>query len=566
MGASVLIIDAEEEFANQLADALREQGAEVQISADGKAGLDAARINIPEAIVLCVELPRMSGYSICAKLKKDPTLKSVPLVITSAEATQETFDHHKKLKTRAEEYLKKPFEPAALVEVLSGHIGLGGDELPDLPIAEELAVEGEAPQTITDQEAFGTDGPFDGLSAPVSPPPLPGPHSDDLGSGAGLIDAPELEELDDEARTMVGTMPIMAQVQSLEAQVRELEEALEAARGERDEAIASTANLSATPSQVPTAASGREVLALKKELNKKERDLLELKDDLHKKDRQLLEARDEQMELEGKVLAAQEEAEGLQQAKAEVERQLSDTQGALEGVRADLSQAQSTAEELTRRLEEAERQAAERLQDAEGRAAELEGKLTEATRRGDQLQSELDARTQRVGQLEQEAADKASELERLGGELQEKTSEIDSLSGQNRALGSEVTRLGNELSASTAESDSLREQLSAAHADMSAAEERIGALENERSSAISALEETRQALSTAQHELEASAQREARSQEVRAKARQALEIAAALLGQEHPEQDDMDIDVDIPVDEPEIEVEAGQIEGEEASM
>src|SRR5262245_39022522 len=118
MAGSVLIIDAEEDFANQLADTLRDEGIEPVLTGDGKVGLDLARINVPQAIVLCVELPRMSGYSICAKLKKDTALKNVALIITSAEATPETFEHHKKLKTRAEEYLKKPFAPAQLVRVL----------------------------------------------------------------------------------------------------------------------------------------------------------------------------------------------------------------------------------------------------------------------------------------------------------------------------------------------------------------------------------------------------------------------------------------------------------------
>src|SRR5436305_1569332 len=108
MPGNVLIIDAEEGFAGQLAASLRDHGLESQLTGDGKVGMDLAKAHEPQAIVLCVELPRMSGYSICAKLKKDAQLKSIPLIITSAEATPETFEHHKKLKTRAEEYLKKP--------------------------------------------------------------------------------------------------------------------------------------------------------------------------------------------------------------------------------------------------------------------------------------------------------------------------------------------------------------------------------------------------------------------------------------------------------------------------
>src|SRR5688572_1613902 len=66
----------------------------------------------------------MSGYSICNKLKKDNDLKGIPLIITSKEATPETFAQHKKLKTRAEDYLIKPFSDAELIEKIGALIPL----------------------------------------------------------------------------------------------------------------------------------------------------------------------------------------------------------------------------------------------------------------------------------------------------------------------------------------------------------------------------------------------------------------------------------------------------------
>src|SRR5688500_14737470 len=156
---SVLIIDADDGFSNDLVSVLNARGLDVQVTPDGKAGLDLARINIPDAIVLCVELPRMSGYSICAKLKKDTTLKTVPLIITSAEATQETFEHHKKLKTRAEEYMKKPFAPEELVHVLASYVSMSNGNTAELAaVSEELAMDDEVePQTLKDEEVFAAD-------------------------------------------------------------------------------------------------------------------------------------------------------------------------------------------------------------------------------------------------------------------------------------------------------------------------------------------------------------------------------------------------------------------------
>lgn len=137
----ILLIDAEQPFADQLAGSLKGRGFSVKLLDDGKDGLDFARDNRPDLIVLCVELPKMSGYSICNKLKKDNDLKGIPLIITSKEATPETFAQHKKLKTRAEDYLIKPFSDGELVEKIGALIPLpggGGASVTAAPPADEF--------------------------------------------------------------------------------------------------------------------------------------------------------------------------------------------------------------------------------------------------------------------------------------------------------------------------------------------------------------------------------------------------------------------------------------------
>jgi CheY-like chemotaxis protein len=136
----ILLIDAEQPFADQLAGSLKGRGFSVKLLDDGKDGLDYARDNRPDLIVLCVELPKMSGYSICNKLKKDNDLKGIPLIITSKEATPETFAQHKKLKTRAEDYLIKPFSDGELVEKIGTLIALpsGGASASPAPALEAV--------------------------------------------------------------------------------------------------------------------------------------------------------------------------------------------------------------------------------------------------------------------------------------------------------------------------------------------------------------------------------------------------------------------------------------------
>lgn len=142
MPASILVIDPEEGFTTPLVEELKKQGFEASSVMDGKAGLARASSDKPAAIVLCVELGKMSGYTICARLKKDEVLRSIPLVITSADRrTQEDFPNHRTKKTRADAYLSKPFAASELVDVLGNLIDLNDsplDTVSDLSLPEAV--------------------------------------------------------------------------------------------------------------------------------------------------------------------------------------------------------------------------------------------------------------------------------------------------------------------------------------------------------------------------------------------------------------------------------------------
>jgi CheY-like chemotaxis protein len=102
---------------------------------------------------VCVEAQPTNGYMLCTRLKKDDQLKSIPIILISSQATPDAFEKHKKLKTRAEEYLIKPFAPQALLEKASRLLGVelpaeaGGEEeivaVEDEPLGLGDLVEGE---------------------------------------------------------------------------------------------------------------------------------------------------------------------------------------------------------------------------------------------------------------------------------------------------------------------------------------------------------------------------------------------------------------------------------------
>jgi CheY-like chemotaxis protein len=151
MPKKILLIENDAPFASKLTSALESQGFEVRTTADGREALELARDAAPAAIVLCVELPGMSGYVVCQKLRKDETLRAIPLVLTSADATPETFEKHKSLKAvRADAYLLKPFAPQALVDALATLVGLPEPEAE--PEAEPAEASEGSFEEIQDEE------------------------------------------------------------------------------------------------------------------------------------------------------------------------------------------------------------------------------------------------------------------------------------------------------------------------------------------------------------------------------------------------------------------------------
>src|SRR5689334_8129629 len=116
MATKVLVFESDASFAGELRNELGRLGFVANIVDDGNVGLQAAASEKPDLILLSIELPRMNGFSVCNKLKKDPVLKDVPLIIMSSESSDETFEQHRKLRTRAEDYVHKPIAFGELLE------------------------------------------------------------------------------------------------------------------------------------------------------------------------------------------------------------------------------------------------------------------------------------------------------------------------------------------------------------------------------------------------------------------------------------------------------------------
>src|SRR5690606_10900473 len=79
---------------------------------DGRQGLDRAREALPDLVVADVMMPGLDGFALSRALKQEPMTDCIPVVLLTARA--ETEAELEGLRTGADDYVTKPFEPALL--------------------------------------------------------------------------------------------------------------------------------------------------------------------------------------------------------------------------------------------------------------------------------------------------------------------------------------------------------------------------------------------------------------------------------------------------------------------
>lgn len=127
---NVLVFESDPQFASELKEGLLQQGCTATVVGDATEGLQVAASSTPDLILLTVELPRVNGFSVCNKLKRDPSLSGVPLIILSSDSTEDTFNQHRRLKnSRAQDYIHKPVGFPELLPRIANLVALPSAEL-----------------------------------------------------------------------------------------------------------------------------------------------------------------------------------------------------------------------------------------------------------------------------------------------------------------------------------------------------------------------------------------------------------------------------------------------------
>jgi len=106
----VLVVDDEANLRHTLGYALRQEGYEVLTAENGEDGLEMFRTTKPELVILDVMLPRLDGFEVCRRIRRE---SDVPILMLTARDTE--LDKVVGLEIGADDYLAKPFSMRELV-------------------------------------------------------------------------------------------------------------------------------------------------------------------------------------------------------------------------------------------------------------------------------------------------------------------------------------------------------------------------------------------------------------------------------------------------------------------
>ena len=111
MGKRVLVVEDELSIQRILQYDLMQSGFIVDLASDGEEGLQKARRNSYDVMILDVMLPKRDGFSVCKELRKEEN----PVYIVMLSARDDEFDRVMGLDVGADDYMTKPFSSREVV-------------------------------------------------------------------------------------------------------------------------------------------------------------------------------------------------------------------------------------------------------------------------------------------------------------------------------------------------------------------------------------------------------------------------------------------------------------------
>src|SRR5215471_4290476 len=113
MSKHILVVEDQEDNRQILRDLLGHSGYELTEAENGEEALAAVAKKRPDLILMDIQLPIMDGYEVTRRIKSDPALKGIPIIVVTSYAL--SGDEGKARAAGCDAYITKPFSPRQLL-------------------------------------------------------------------------------------------------------------------------------------------------------------------------------------------------------------------------------------------------------------------------------------------------------------------------------------------------------------------------------------------------------------------------------------------------------------------
>jgi len=120
MTKKVLIVEDNELNMKLFKDLLEAHGISTVQTREGRNAVDFIRAEMPDLIIMDIQLPEISGLEITKIVKADPQLKAIPIIAVTAFAMK--GDEQKIREGGCEDYISKPISVIKFIEVVKKHL------------------------------------------------------------------------------------------------------------------------------------------------------------------------------------------------------------------------------------------------------------------------------------------------------------------------------------------------------------------------------------------------------------------------------------------------------------
>lgn len=120
MSKRILVVDDEPDIVEVVKTRLEMGGYEVITASNGPEGLKAAKEGKPDLLLLDVSMPGMDGFEVLTKLKADPDIASIPVIMLTAKSEFKYIEKAQELKVT--DYIIKPFKSDELLRWVNKYI------------------------------------------------------------------------------------------------------------------------------------------------------------------------------------------------------------------------------------------------------------------------------------------------------------------------------------------------------------------------------------------------------------------------------------------------------------